>query len=222
MKVRDAIWEFFRLMRERRLGLVFACVLGLALGSAFLARGQESDLPFLLGEWHFTGEGTSYTVDVRRNGDVWRTNGPMARVANTTERGGNFAFETGDFRCVYYITFLRDPNRSRWEARGPKNRNCPSGVCAVTRRRFPVGASPARRPLQPEAAGAAKEVTNWLKPSECVSRIGDSASVQAVTRGHKRRWPLRGIGPIVGIAIENLGLVGDLDTVFINPERRRP
>ena len=36
--------------------------------------------------------------------------------------------------------------------------------------------------LQPEAAGAAMEVTKWLKPSECVSRIGDSASVQAVTR----------------------------------------
>src|SRR5258708_34148633 len=59
---------------------------------------------------------------------------------------------------------------------------CPIRVCAVTRRRFPVGASPTRGPLQPEAAGAAKEVTNWLKPSECVSRIGDSASVQAVTR----------------------------------------
>jgi hypothetical protein len=26
------------------------------------------------------------------------------------------------------------------------------------------------------------EVTKWLKPSGCVSRIGDSASVQAVTR----------------------------------------
>jgi len=26
------------------------------------------------------------------------------------------------------------------------------------------------------------EVTKWLKPSESVSRIGDSASVQAVTR----------------------------------------
>src|SRR6516164_5981912 len=50
------------------------------------------------------------------------------------------------------------------------------------RRRFPVGESPTRRTLQPEAAGAAMEVTKWLKPSECVSRIGDSASVQAVTR----------------------------------------
>src|SRR6476620_5117957 len=55
-------------------------------------------------------------------------------------------------------------------------------VCAVERRRFPVGASPTRQTLQPEAAGAVMEVTKWLKPSECVSRIGDSASVQAVTR----------------------------------------
>ena len=31
---------------------------------------------------------------------------------------------------------------------------CPSRVCAVTRRRFPVGASPTRQPLQPEATGA--------------------------------------------------------------------
>jgi hypothetical protein len=36
--------------------------------------------------------------------------------------------------------------------------------------------------LQPEAIGAVMEVTKWLKPSISVSRIGDSASVQAVTR----------------------------------------
>jgi hypothetical protein len=53
-------------------------------------------------------------------------------------------------------------------------------VCAVTRRRFPVGANPTRQPLQPEAIGAVMEVTKWLKPSISVSRIGDSASVQAV------------------------------------------
>jgi len=35
----------------------------------------------------------------------------------------------------------------------------PFWVCAVTRRRFPVGANPTRRPLQPEATGAAMEVT---------------------------------------------------------------
>ena len=59
---------------------------------------------------------------------------------------------------------------------------CPFRVCAVTRRRFPVGASPTRQPLQPEATGAAMEVTKWLKPSDSASRIGDGASVQAVTR----------------------------------------
>jgi len=55
-------------------------------------------------------------------------------------------------------------------------------VCAVQRRRFPVGASPTRQSLQPEAIGAVMEVTKWLKPSISVSQIGDSASVQAATR----------------------------------------
>jgi hypothetical protein len=39
-------------------------------------------------------------------------------------------------------------------------------ACAVKRRRFPVGASPTRQPLQPEATGAAMEETKWLKPSD--------------------------------------------------------
>ena len=42
---------------------------------------------------------------------------------------------------------------------------CPLDVCAVPRRRFPVGASPTRQPLQPEATGAVMELTKWLKPS---------------------------------------------------------
>jgi hypothetical protein len=62
----------------------------------------------------------------------------------------------------------------RWER--------PLVACAVQRRRFPVGVSPTRQPLQPEAIGAVMEVTKWLKPSISVSRIGDSASVQAATR----------------------------------------
>ena len=68
---------------------------------------------------------------------------------------------------------------------------CPRWVCAVTRRRFPVGANPTRQPLQPEATGAVMEVTKWLKPPECVSRIGDSASVQAVTRLNAEQSPKR-------------------------------
>jgi hypothetical protein len=64
----------------------------------------------------------------------------------------------------------------------PGFRLSPLWVCAVIRRRFPVGVNPTRQMLQPEATGAATEVTNWLKPSDSVSRIGDSASVQAATR----------------------------------------
>jgi hypothetical protein len=44
------------------------------------------------------------------------------------------------------------------------------------------GVSPTRQPLQPEATGAVMEETKWLKPSVSVSRIGERASVQAVTR----------------------------------------
>ena len=33
------------------------------------------------------------------------------------------------------------------------------------------GCKPARQPLQPEATGAAMEVTKWLKPSERVHEI---------------------------------------------------
>ena len=50
-------------------------------------------------------------------------------------------------------------------------------VCAVTRRRFPVGASPTRRPLQPEATGAVMEATKWLKPTVSVSRNTMTARV---------------------------------------------
>jgi hypothetical protein len=53
------------------------------------------------------------------------------------------------------VLSLRCAMRKEW-------RRC---VCAVRRRRFPVGASPTRRTLQPEATGAVMEVTKWLKPS---------------------------------------------------------
>jgi hypothetical protein len=42
---------------------------------------------------------------------------------------------------------------------------CPQDPWAEERRRFPVGVNPTRQPLQPEATGAAMEVTKWLKPS---------------------------------------------------------
>src|SRR6266568_9270796 len=53
----------------------------------------------------------------------------------------------------------------------------PQLACAVERRRFPVGANPTRQTLQPEATGAAMEVTKWLKPSDSVSRYTVTARV---------------------------------------------
>jgi hypothetical protein len=60
-----------------------------------------------------------------------------------------------------------------WEAMA----QCLIWVCAVTRRRFPVGASPTRQPLQPEATGAGMEVTKCLKPSDSGSRNTVTARV---------------------------------------------
>jgi hypothetical protein len=69
---------------------------------------------------------------------------------------------TGGFRAVQKSgarEVCSPPNR---HAHGVL-RNCPLNVCAVTRRRFPVDASPTRQPLQPEATGAVMEVTKWLR-----------------------------------------------------------
>src|ERR1700704_65201 len=97
----------------------------------------------------------------------------------------------------------------------------PLRVCAVTRRRFPVGASPTRQTLQPEATGAVMEVTKWLKPQVSVSRIGDSASVQAATGGNadqasKRtmRRPTR--QPFRGRLIR----LGEVEQEYAQPLRR--
>src|SRR5271166_5628094 len=66
---------------------------------------------------------------------------------------------------------LPSPTVSASNDRNPPSRNFRGRdpqrllyVCAVTRRCFPVGASPTRRTLQPEATGAVMEVTKWLKP----------------------------------------------------------
>ena len=64
---------------------------------------------------------------------------------------------------------------------------CPDWVCAVQRRRFPVGANPIRQPLQPEAIGAVMEVTKWLKPSISVSQIGGSQGFCCPDSGADRR-----------------------------------
>src|SRR5256885_431377 len=61
-------------------------------------------------------------------------------------------------------------------------RKRPLRVCDVTSGAFQWVQAPPGDSLPPEAIGAVMEVTKWLKPSISVSRIGDSASVQAATR----------------------------------------
>jgi transcriptional regulator with XRE-family HTH domain len=60
-------------------------------------------------------------------------------------------------------------------------------ACAVTRRRFPVGASPTRQPLQPEAIGAVMKVTEWLN-------TGSPMAWSAMTN----RTPARGMSAAWG------------------------
>ena len=65
---------------------------------------------------------------------------------------------------------------------GLGSREGQESTCAVRRRRFPVGARPTRRTLQPEATGAGMEETKCLKPPDSGHEFGDRASVQAATR----------------------------------------
>src|ERR1700674_591423 len=71
-------------------------------------------------------------------------------------------------------------------------------TCAVQRRRFPVGASPTRQPLRPEAIGAVMEVTKWLKPSVMRLRRAGSSRFRLTDRNlrstsilHLRKPPVR-------------------------------
>jgi hypothetical protein len=97
-----------------------------ALGTLFSvtgasAQGFQSMAQDLIGEWNNTSTGATggYSIQVRRNGDVWQQGAPMARVADTIRAGANFAFEGSYpppdnriFRCTYYITFLAGNTRA--------------------------------------------------------------------------------------------------------------
>ena len=83
----------------------------LFLAGPGIGNAQESAFQSLIGGWNHLDTGQS--IDVKRNGDVWQTSGPAARVAGTIESGANFAFEGVDnnhrqYRCSYYINFLND------------------------------------------------------------------------------------------------------------------
>jgi hypothetical protein len=51
----------------------------------------------------------------------------------------------------------------------------------------------------------------YMSPSAIAAIVLPGRRIGLRLWRHRRRWPLRGIGPIVGIAVDNLGLVGDLD-----------
>ncbi len=95
--------------------------------------------------------------------------GTLAAVRATAREEGQ---TTSEFvRAAIKTQLRRTDVEKRGDVRnvahGPQisERNDRHAVCAVVRRRFPVGASPTRPPLQPEATGAVMEVTKWLKPS---------------------------------------------------------
>ena len=70
----------------------------------------------------------------------------------------------GDARVAYPYYVKRE--LLDWSAAGSCLGEGPLTTCAVTRRRFSVGARPTRRPLSPEATGAGMEVTKCLKPPD--------------------------------------------------------
>jgi hypothetical protein len=100
----------------------------------------------------------------------WGSNSPVAGI------------RPGSPSCLDELNFAWS---ATWgQAAAPENLSpCPLSTCAVQRRRLSSGCKPhPANSLPPEAIGAVMEVTKWLKPSISVSRIGDSASVQAATR----------------------------------------
>jgi hypothetical protein len=116
-----------------------------------------------------------------------RKSGQTSRPAISAKAGPTMSLWRSE-QWSAKVPFLRSNQLATWPLERklakavPPRYLRPFPACAVTRRRFPVGASPTRQMLQPEAIGADREVTNWLKPSIIVSRIGDRASVQAATR----------------------------------------
>ena len=90
------------------------------------------------------------------------------RTTPTTELVPEMGLQVGGVRIGRFRTGVESVSqvagaRCDQESGHPE---CLIRVCAVRRRRFSVGASPTRQPLQPEAIGVAMEVTKWLKSSD--------------------------------------------------------
>jgi hypothetical protein len=109
--------------------LIGLLALWLIIGSGL---AQETTFPSLIGEWNHIESAQSITV--RKNGDVWQTRGPQARVqSGVIDHGGDFAFEGKDnagrpYRCVYKINFLADGKTNWRNVFHSGSWTCPSGV----------------------------------------------------------------------------------------------
>jgi hypothetical protein len=99
-----------------------------------LGHQPKSTFDRLVGQWNHITSGES--IIVTRSRDVWLTAGPQARVEETAEAGGNFAFEGrsnrgAPYRCVYYITFLHGNDQTNWRLQNTTEEvNCPVGIFA--------------------------------------------------------------------------------------------
>jgi hypothetical protein len=167
-------------------GRLLAGLLLLLLGGSISTNAQESALQdALIGRWNHSASGQN--IDLRRNGDVWQTAAPLARVAPTNEAGANFAFEGVDnrgraYRCAYYISFLKD-GASNWLIKARAGEwPCPSGEykqLAGWLRADPANA--------PNALTFTSSQGSSLGPSEF--------SVRLVAEGSGFHWSIEGDGP---------------------------
>lgn len=199
------------LVRKWRSALVISCLLGLAVGSPFSAHAQDTTFSSLIGEWDHIATGEN--IQVRPNGDVWQTSGPMARVAaGVIEAGGNFAFEGKDnqgrrFRCVYYITFLADGTTNWRTVAHEGSSTCPSGIHAPVkawretdrRARPPItpGPSAASSPSAATPASCADAGTHW--------RSAEAIGTLAAYEDHLEQFPACAFAGLAKVRIASLG-----------------
>ena len=137
----------------------------LARGSTFIGEGHFNGRLYLVA--HYPGAVAATAADERVHGEVYRMHN-AARLLQVLDEyeacAPNSSQPTEYVRSLCRVTLADATDVASW-------------VCAVKRRRFPVGASPTRQPLQPEATGAVMEVTKWLKPPVSVSRYTVTARV---------------------------------------------
>ena len=120
---------------------------------------HESLINYLKIDWHTcTHEEASVAM---ANGYAKIEGKPMLVLAHGTVGLQHASMALYNAWCDRVPVYMMVGNTADATKRAPGG----EWVCAVERRRFPVGASPTRQLLQPEATGAVMEVTKWLKPS---------------------------------------------------------